>query len=214
MTRVGPLKWTTALGAVVAALVITAVGTLGLYEFERATMRENQGRFATRKGPANPFLHVEDRGIRQPKTSPAVESGMRDDDVVVGVEVGGQARAYRLDALRDRSHHIVNDLIGGVPVSVAYCDINDCLRVYTDPRGSSPLDVAVGGLYTHNGTEMIVKIDGSLYFHESGRAMKPSEGPAVIPYDLLPPTRTTWKEWAERHPSTEVYVGDRKKDQK
>jgi hypothetical protein len=132
---------------------------------------------------------------------------MRDDEEVIGVEVGGRARAYRLDAFRDRTRHLVNDWIAGVPLSVAYCDLSDCVRVYTDPRGSAPLDIAVAGRFDG---EMVVKLGGVLYFHKSGTPMEPGAGP--LPFELLSPTRTTWKEWARRHPETDVYEGERQND--
>ena len=37
--------------------------------------------------------------------------------------VGGKARACRLAAFDDASGHLVNDLVGGMPVSVADCNI-------------------------------------------------------------------------------------------
>ena len=43
---------------------------------------------------------------------------MGDDDPVVALEVGGDAKAYPLDILQ--WHEIVNDELGGVPVAMTY----------------------------------------------------------------------------------------------
>jgi hypothetical protein len=128
-------------------------------------------------------------------------------EVVVGVEVGGKARAYRLDSFQNQRGHLVNDLVGGVPVSVSYCFLTECLRVYSDPTSTAPLDVQIAGLLDD---EMVVRIGGSLYFQKSGRPVDPGKTPTPIPYRLLTPTRTTWAEWTKHHPETDVYVGDRR----
>ena len=98
-------------------------------------------------------------------------------------------------------------------MTVAYCDITECIRVYTDPEGSAPLGLSVGGLYLDNGHhQMVVKLDGRFYFHKSGKPIEPGSGLASISYDLIEPTRTTWKEWVRRHPDTDVYTGRKSKE--
>jgi hypothetical protein len=185
-----------------------------IYGLERLSLSVGQDRLVIRSGPPQPFAQIEGEGLTRPPTSGIEGSGMRDEDEVIGVEVGGRSRAYRLGALRGRTHHIVNDLLGGVPVSVAYCDLTECVRAYTDPRGTAPLGLTVGGLYFGDETDMVVKLDGVFYFLKSGKAIKPGPGSTAIPYETSEPTRTTWKEWVRRHPNTDVYTGDRENDLK
>jgi hypothetical protein len=123
---------------------------------------------------------------------------------VIGVVTQGNARAYRLAAFEGKSGHLVNDLIGAVPVSVAYCNLTNCVRVYTEAGRSAPLDIEVSGSLND---EMILKLAGSLFYHKSGAALLPGSRPSSIPYDLLTPTVTTWKDWLEQHPESDVYVG-------
>jgi hypothetical protein len=101
--------------------------------------------------------------------------------------------------------HIINDLIGGVPVSVAYCDLNDCTRVYTSRRKTKPLDVAQAGFHDDGG--MILKIEGVYYRQQSGDPMEADPGVPPLPYQGHPGIRTTWKQWKKLHPNTDVYVG-------
>jgi hypothetical protein len=190
-----------------AGLAVAAVVTGLIYGSERAALRAKESQITFNMGPVRSFWKFESKGILRPPIFKAEESGMRPDEAVFGVEVGGKARAYRSGAFHDGPDHLVNDMVDGVPVSVAYCDITDCVQVYTDPRGSAPLDVAVAGLLDG---EMVVKLGGVLYFHKSSTPVEPGAAPAAIPYDLLTPTRTTWKEWLRRHPGTDVYVGVRK----
>jgi hypothetical protein len=144
-----------------------------------------------------------------PRGSPPAVRPDRIGGADPAANLGGRARAYRLEALNGRTTHVVNDLLGGVPISVTYCDMTDCVRAYTDTRGTAPLGFSVGGLYVDNGPEMVLKLDGAYYFQKSGKLIEPSSGPAAIPYDLVEPTRTTWKEWVKRHPDTDAFTGDR-----
>lgn len=53
--------------------------------------------------------------------SPADARFLADEEPVLAVEVGGEAKAYPLQILM--WHEIVNDEIGGVPVAVTYCPL-------------------------------------------------------------------------------------------
>jgi hypothetical protein len=142
--------------------------------------------------------------IVRPTVLEAREADLRSDELIVGIEIGGHARAYRLAALEDPSRHVVNDIVGTVPVSVVYCNMTQCLRVYTDLAASEPLDVEAAGVL--NG-ELVVRVRGALYLQNTGAAIVPSSTPASVPYSLVTPVVATWSEWARRHPDTDVYEG-------
>src|ERR1700687_10463 len=65
-------------------------------------------------------------GVRQPDTFAANNVAVPDDADIVGVEVGGIHRAYLLMGMAVPQTHVVNDLVGGMPVSVAYCNLRNC----------------------------------------------------------------------------------------
>ena len=46
---------------------------------------------------------------------------LRDDDLVFGVEINGDIRAYPLRIMG--WHEMFNEVIGGVPVALAYCTL-------------------------------------------------------------------------------------------
>jgi hypothetical protein len=142
--------------------------------------------------------------IVRPAVLEAAKATLRPDDLVIGVEVGGRTRAYRLSAFDHPVGHLVNDMIGGVAVSVAYCDLSRCLRVYTDPAGTAPLDIEVAGILDR---EMVMKMGGRFYFQRSGEPVEPSDCPPAIPCDQVSPTVARWKDWTRDHPQTDVYVG-------
>jgi Protein of unknown function (DUF3179) len=168
--------------------------------------------------------------IKRPGVVAAQDAGLPPDEMVIGVMVGGKARAYRLEAMEGRSKHLVNDLVAGVPVSVAYCNVTGCVRGYTGPPGPAPLDLAVAGLLND---EMVLNAGGSLYFQGSGKLVDPAllesshnpiavahahnarktltanQGTSGIPYDTLTPVLTTWQAWVEQHPDSDIYTGIR-----
>ena len=143
-------------------------------------------------------------GLRNPPTLPATISKIADVDEVIGIVVKGKPRAYWLKALKYPPWHIVNDVVVGVPVSVTYCDRTDCTRVYTDPQSSSPLDVNLGGLY---GKEMVLENRRRSLLPANRKTVRSRQGRSPVPYADHPWERTTWKDWRQRHPDTDVFVG-------
>jgi hypothetical protein len=211
-----------------AVLTLEAIGIASIVAAERRAQRADEARISvfqkagsawrkrvvsedsgtdTPQRGAKPGRAASERvakPIVRPPSLPAHEANLRPDEKVIGVEVGGKARAYRFAAFERMSGHLVNDLVGGVPVSIAYCDMTECLRVYSEPQGSEPLDLNVAGVL--NG-EMIMRHGGRMYFHRSGKEVEPGNGSPPLPYALITPTVTTWKEWIASHPDTRVYVG-------
>lgn len=56
--------------------------------------------------------------IDDPKHLPAAQAGLRDDELVIGVAIGGEARAYPVRVLS--AHEIVNDELAGKPYAVTW----------------------------------------------------------------------------------------------
>ncbi len=191
-----------AVGAVLAAEAIVVVASYGV---ERSGLERDANKAtATGGGSARLTRAFEIPGLSRPAVVPAEGSGLADDEEVIGVVAGGRPRAYRLKALEYPPWHVVNDVIGGVPVTVAHCDLSGCTRAYAGRAGSGPLDVAQAGLV---GGEMILKVEGAAYVHRTGRPLDPAPGVPGLPYPDHEWTKTTWREWTRRHPTTEVFVG-------
>jgi hypothetical protein len=192
-------------GLIGSVVAVEAVVVGAFYWSERSGLHKVQAGLS----PVEPvsdywYPYPADLVVRPPVV--ANDAARLDDaEEVIGVEVAGKARAYRLKALRNRDQHVINDLIDAVPVTVAYCDLSDCVRGYTDAKGKEPLDVAVAGL---NNGEMVVRSGGVLYVHKTGQALKPGASPATIPHKTLVPERMTWKEWTRLHPKSDVYEGN------
>src|SRR5262249_39648009 len=140
-------------------------------------------------------------------TVPAADAHVADDAEVLGVFVGGRARAYLVEAMGGvgQKPHLVNDVVGGQAVSVSYCNDTRCARVFTDKdAGSQPLGVTVGGFLESKG--MALRIGDVDYLQQTGENLSTPDGPA-FPYPELPHERTTWKKWRDAHPDTDIFVG-------
>jgi hypothetical protein len=202
------LKSPTIWRVILALLLVEIVVLLAFYSVERSRLRAVEkevtyGNPGDAK-PAKRLWKVELPGLQKPQTLPAATAKIADGDEVIGVVVNGNPRAYWLKALKYPPWHIVNDVVVGVPVSVTYCDRTDCTRVYTSGQSSTPLDVNLAGLY---GREMVVKVRGVLYLQETGKPFELGAGVPSLPYADHPWERTTWKKWRQRHPETDVFIG-------
>jgi hypothetical protein len=192
---------------IAAVLVAEAVAVASIVSHERFSRRADEKRMTFNRNPNVWWLQNPASPTNNPPIVAGSKAAIASTDWVIGVEVGGRPRAYRADAFDDPSGHLVNDMIGGIPVSVAYSNITHTARVYTDPTASRLLDAEIIGLL--NREEMVIRLGDHLYSHLSGRPIEPEKAPPAIPYQLLTPTLTTWRVWLRQHPQTDVFVGGR-----
>ena len=55
-----------------------------------------------------------------PEVVPAEEAPLQPGDMVMGVEIGGQARAYPVNYMNGPFNEVVNDLLGGVAIAPSW----------------------------------------------------------------------------------------------
>ncbi len=60
--------------------------------------------------------------IRDPEVVSAKKAGslVRDDELVLGVTVGAEARAYPINMLTNPTREIINDTLGGRPITATW----------------------------------------------------------------------------------------------
>ncbi len=123
-------------------------------------------------------------------------------DLVVGAEVNGDARAYPFRIIA--WHEMVNDTIGGVPVSLAYCTLCGSAILYDGRVGGEVYRFGTSGLLYRSNKLMYDRNTRTLWNQFSG---KPAWGALVgegIRLAVLPVVVTTWGDWVARHPDTTV----------
>jgi len=133
-------------------------------------------------------------------------------DRVIGVRIGGEARAYPLWVLN--WHEIVNDRVGGEPIAVTYSPLCDSVVVFDRRLGGETLDFGHSGLLFNSNLALFDRraADGSraesLWSQLQLRAIA---GPAAREGLTLRPlaaSLTKWSEWAAANPGTRVLLPD------
>ena len=134
--------------------------------------------------------------------SPEQISYVREDDLVLGMFVGGVAKAYP-ENLGWR-HEIINDIIGGQPISVTLCPLTGTGLVFAaaDEQGQQ-FELGVSGLLINSNLVM--------YDRRDFRTLYPQMIYTGITGDfkdqrleLLPVVETTYQLWKQMYPETEV----------
>lgn len=140
-----------------------------------------------------------------PKMIAAAEANyLLDDDLVFGLDINGDTRAYPLRIMG--WHEMFNDVIGGVPVALAYCTLCGAGIVFeTQPEGrEQPFVFGSSGMLYRSNKLMFDRQTNSLWNQFTGQ---PVVGPLVksdVQLTIRPVTITSWAEWHRLHPHTTV----------
>lgn len=143
--------------------------------------------------------------LDSPQFVSADETEFGDDELIIGLEINGEARAYPYAILN--WHEIVNDLVGGVPVAVTYCPLCETNSVFIRRLGGLETTFGVsGGLY-HSCLVMYDRATESLWVQPWGA---PIAGKHLSSPQLrrVPAVRTTLGQWKQKHPATSVLSAD------
>ena len=129
---------------------------------------------------------------------------MQDDDLVFGVKINGDTRAYPLRIMG--WHEMFNDTIGGVPVALAYCTLcGSGILFETQIEGrAEPLVFGSSGFLYRSNKLMFDRQTDSLWNQFTG---EPVSGPLVaadITLKILPVAITSWAKWQASNPDTQV----------
>lgn len=127
-------------------------------------------------------------------------------DKVIGVVLGGEARAYPLRVMN--WHEVANDVVGGVPIAVTYHPLSEGIAVFDRTVGGEVLEFGVSGLLHDSNLLMYDRRPGSrgesLWSQLQARAVT---GPAAARGDrmeVLPVALARWDDWVRDHPGTTV----------
>ena len=122
---------------------------------------------------------------------------------VFGLSINGDARAYPLRILD--WHEMANDVIGDVPVSLAYCTLCGAAIAY-DGRAYN------GDTYTFGSSGFLFRSNKLMYDRQTRTLWNQLTGEPVlgelvdenIQLNILPVVLTTWEAWEALHPDTKV----------
>jgi hypothetical protein len=146
--------------------------------------------------------------LNNPGVVPAhAASHMEEDDLIAGVVVNGQARAYPRWMLV--TYHVVNDTINDAPIMVAHCEICSGTSAFR------PVVEGFGGRSLIFDTYGPAKGTFSVYDYQTHTVWSPFTGRTLegqlhpSRMERIPVMVQSWGAWMERFPDTEVVFGSR-----
>ena len=124
------------------------------------------------------------------------------DDDVIGVNIDGDTRAFPLRIIG--WHEMVNDTIGGRPVSLAYCTLCGSAILYDGQVGTTVFNFGTSGLIYRSNKLMYDRVTQTLWDQFTGKPVWGSLVGEDVRLRTLPVVQTTWSAWLAAHPDTLV----------
>lgn len=141
--------------------------------------------------------------LRNPEMIEAQYASYLDEDnLVFGIEINGDARAYPKRILA--WHEMFVDTVGGVNIAGVYCTLCGTVIPYKTNFNGVAHELGTSGFLYRSNKLMYDKATQSLWNTITG---EPVLGPLVdmgIALEHLSVVTTTWGEWKRRHPLTTV----------
>ncbi len=129
---------------------------------------------------------------------------MSDSDTVIGLDVNGEVKAYPIFILV--WHEIVNDNVGGIPVSVTYCPLCYTNQVFERIINGQEVEFGTSGKLYNSNLLMYDRLTESYWSQALGIAVKgelTGYQLNLVPFDVI-----TWGDWKTLHPDTLVLTTD------
>ncbi len=136
--------------------------------------------------------------------TPGEAKFMTPEELVFGVEINGDARAYPLRILD--WHEMFNDVVGGQPVSLAYCTLCGSGILYkTGVEGQeNPIIFGSSGFLYRSNKLMYDQETQSLWNQFTGKPVVGELTGSGLELDILPVAITSWSSWLAQHSDTKV----------
>ncbi len=144
--------------------------------------------------------------IDEPRTVSVAEASehLSDVDPVVGVVIGGEARAYPLRVLI--WHEIANDTVAGVPVAVTYCPLCNTAIVFDRRVAGRVLDFGTTGRLRNSDLLMYDRQTETWWQQFLGEAIIGELTGTLL--DMIPARLESFADFRARAPRGTVLVGD------
>lgn len=141
--------------------------------------------------------------LDRPAMVGADEAGwMRDEEIIFGLFLGGEAKAYPRRILD--WHEMANDRVGGESVTLAWCTLCGSAIAYRGRVGERSFTFGTSGLLYRSNKLMYDRQTGTLWSQLSGRPVMGPLASSDLQLEKLPIIVTTWKDWRTIHPDTLV----------
>ncbi|MEL6377631.1 MAG: DUF3179 domain-containing (seleno)protein [Pseudomonadota bacterium] len=132
---------------------------------------------------------------------------LKDDDVVFGIEINGETRAYPRRIMEVRE--MVNDTLGGRDLGIPYCTLCGAAQAYfTDevPEGFKRPILRTSGLLSRSNKVMYDLETYSVFDTFLGHAVTGPLAEKGIKLNQATVVTTDWGTWKAQHPETTVLL--------
>jgi hypothetical protein len=130
---------------------------------------------------------------------------LEDSDLVLGLNINGDVRAYPLQILV--WHEIVNDKLGGVPITVTYCPLCFTNQVFNRTlENGQILEFGTSGKLYNSNLVMYDRTTKSLWSQAMSQAIVGKL--AGVKLERIPFDVAYWKEWKQLYPDSKVLSTD------
>ena len=136
--------------------------------------------------------------IYDPSFIPADAADIPADELVVGLSINGDARAYPAGILYSRE--MVNDVVGDVPVLVTWCPLCYTALVHDRRVDGAALTLGNQGALYKGAMTWYDHDTGSIWSQPLGAAIAGEKAGTEL--SLLPSQLTQWSRWVSAHPDT------------
>jgi len=141
--------------------------------------------------------------IDNPKFQPvANETEVAPNEPVIGLEIGGDARAYPLRILI--WHEIVNDTVGGEPVAVTYCPLCNSAVVFERVVKDEVTTFGTTGKLRNSDLVMYDRLTESWWQQFTGKAIVGEMTGTQL--EILPARLESLAQFRARHPDGQILV--------
>ncbi|MEO1579962.1 MAG: DUF3179 domain-containing (seleno)protein [Pseudomonadota bacterium] len=140
-----------------------------------------------------------------PVTSADEATWLDDDDIVFGIEINGEARAYPRQIMEVRE--MVNDTLGGRDLGIPYCTLCGAAQAYfTDrmPEGVERPVLRTSGLLIRSNKVMYDIRTFSVFDTFLGNAVTGPLAERGLQLEQATVITTDWASWKAAHPDTTV----------
>ena len=199
----------------IGIMVLASLSFFSLFESSASAVSENTYIVITTDGVKHivPLDKIRSGGppkdgipsIDNPKFVNANEAEfVSDNDVVIGLEINGEIKAYPLSILV--WHEIVNDNVGDIPVAVTYCPLCFTNQVFERTINGNEVEFGTSGKLYNSNLVMYDRLTESYWSQALGTAIVGELAGLElnkIPFDVI-----TWKDWRTLHPDSLVLTTD------
>jgi hypothetical protein len=129
---------------------------------------------------------------------------LEDEEAVLALEIDGEARAYPIQIMM--WHEIVNDTVGGIPVTVSFCPLCNSALAYDRRVDDRILDFGTSGSLYNSALVMYDRQTESLWSHFTAEAIVGTLTGSTL--DTFPVATVSWDDFRNAHPDGIVLSRD------